>query len=173
MVILRVLAQCAAYMAVLALSLSWLLCADRSANASLLDLATVGAGDAILRWAGVLGIGPAETLKLARALVATKAAIGILLLAGLVAAASRRWRREADYALLEVGLFVSAFGSAVAMSATMSGGQPMQGLIGELILCIAASELLRRAGRAGEVTALSATLPRVVRWTADNSIKVR
>ena len=87
--------------------------------------------------------------------------VGALLLTALVGAVIEKVRyKSCDDALLDVALFVAALASvAGALPGLAYGGTLLQGSIGELILCVAASGLAIY----GRIYLIKEELPRPVR----------
>jgi hypothetical protein len=139
---LRRLSLVGAYAIALLLSAVWVLSALAALGRPLFDLGKAQVGDAIIGFANCLWLSPQQTLKLAHMLVGVRLLLGGFLLAAIATAiwnAVRR-RQEGD-AMLDVGLFLSAVASVVAGVPVMAESEPLQRLIGELMLCAIASAL--------------------------------
>jgi cytochrome bd-type quinol oxidase subunit 1 len=139
---LRRLSLVGAYAITLLLSAVWVLSALAALRRPLFDLGKAGVGDAIIGFASCLWLSPQQTLKLAHMLVGVRLLLGALLLAAIATAIWNAVRRRQDGdAMLDVGLFLSAVASVVAGVPVMGESEPLQRLIGELMLCAIASGL--------------------------------
>jgi hypothetical protein len=135
-------ARITAYAIVVLLSAVWTTSALASLRQPLFDLAKPRVGDAIIAFAGVLAVPPENILKLAHLLVGLKLLLGAYLLAAVISAVYERLRFGASGdEILDLGLFLSAVASIVAASPVFGDGEPLQRLIGELMLAAIASAL--------------------------------
>jgi hypothetical protein len=140
---MRRTARFAAYGIVVLLATVWISSALASLQEPLLDLAKPRVGDAIIRFASLLGLYPDGTMRLARMLVGFKLMIGAYLLAGLVLTIHERmqWDGEGDE-MIEAALFLSAIATIVAASPVLTSDEGLQTAVGELLLCALASGLV-------------------------------
>ncbi len=136
-------ARISAYLIVLLLALVWSADAAVSLNNPLLDIVRPHVGETIVRLGRLLRLSAQGTVSLAQLLAGLKLFIGIYLFitvfGGII-----DWARHgtSDDAMLDVGLLVSAVASLIAAIPVAGlGGEPLQGLIGELMLAAIASAL--------------------------------
>jgi len=139
---LRYLSRLAAYCVALLLAVVWVVNALDTLFRPLFDIGRAQVGDTIIAVAGRV-LAPDHLLQLAHLLGGLKFMVGALLLTALVGAVIEKVRfGSCDDALLDVALFVAALASvAGALPGLAYGGTLLQGSIGELILCVAASAL--------------------------------
>ena len=144
-------ARTTAYLITLLLAAVWTVGALDTLLHPLYDLGRHNVGDVIIRLTGALGLSPhghqpfPDHLphEFAHLLAGLKLMVGALLLTALVGAAYEklRWGRSDD-ALLDVALFIAGLASVfAALPALINGGEPLQEVIGELMLCVIASAL--------------------------------
>lgn len=141
--LLASLARIGAYLITLLLAAVWVAGGLESLMRPLFDLGRPRVGDAILAVAGVLFLSPDAVLLFAQVLAGLKLMVGLLLLVALIGAFYEivRWG-ESDDAILDVALLTAATASvACALPGLMHGGEPLQEVIGELMLCVIASWL--------------------------------
>jgi hypothetical protein len=140
---LRSLARFAAYAMVVLLAAVWLSAGVASLDQPLFDLGRPRIGDAILAFARRFALSPDATLRLACMLAGLKLLLGAyFLLAIVVAACDRVRRRTCGDEVLELGLFVSALASIVAVSPRIADRMALGIALGELLLCVMASGLI-------------------------------
>jgi hypothetical protein len=156
MIVIRGSARALAYFGVILLGLVWITSGLVSMQSSFYDIAGMHVGDAILRVAGLLGLGPAGAILLAKALTATKLAIGTALLSVPVCAVYESLRRGRDDDMMNIGLMLSAVGTVIAGIPVLihGGGIALQAVIGELLICVIVAELAaysRRVTAAADV----------------------
>jgi hypothetical protein len=140
---LRALARFTAYLIALLLAAVWISAAIVSLEQPLYDLGRAHVGDAIIRFARSVALSPESTLRLAGMLAGLKLLIGTYFLLAIAVAAHERvrWRTRSDE-MLELGLFVSALASIVAVSPLIADAKALGTAIGELLLCVIASGLV-------------------------------
>jgi hypothetical protein len=140
---MRRAARVSAHLLVLLLAAAWTTGALISLSPPLFDLARPAVGGVIETAGRVLDLSYGGTVQLAHALAGFKLALGLYLAVTVLIAAydSVRWG-ESDDAMLDVGLFLSAFGSGVAAVAFVPvGGPVLIGSLGEIMLAAAAGVL--------------------------------
>jgi hypothetical protein len=136
-------ARVAAYLIALLLALVWTAAAAVSLAHPLYDIGQPHVGDAIITLGRMLALSPAGVVTLAHLLAGLKLFIGIYLFVTVVAAAYD-WAIQgtSDDAMLDVGLLMSAVASLIAAVPVAGlGGEPLQAVIGELMLAAIASAL--------------------------------
>ena len=141
--ILHKAARVSSYLITLLLALVWSAAAAASLTKPLFDIGQPHVGDAIIATGRLLALSPAGTVTLAHMLAGLKLFVGIYLLVTVVVAAYD-WIVEgtSDDAMLDVGLLMSAVASLIAAIPVAGlGGEPLQGVIGELMLAAIASTL--------------------------------
>jgi hypothetical protein len=140
---LRVLARFTAYTIALLLALVWISGGIASLERPLYDLGRAHIGDSIIALARSLSLSPAGILRFACMLAGLKLLLGAYFLLAIVMAAYERirWRISGDE-MLEVGLFMSALASIVAVSPLLHDRLALGAAIGELLLCVLASGLV-------------------------------
>ncbi len=143
MIIIRGSARALAYSGVILLGLVWITSGLVSMQSPFYDITSAHVGDAILRVAGLLGLGPAGAILLAKALTALKLAIGTVLLSVPVFAVYESLRRGRDDDMMNIGLMLSAVGTVIAGIPVLihGGGIALQAVIGELLICVIVGEL--------------------------------
>lgn len=143
MIVIRGAARALAYFGVVLLGLVWVTSGLVSMQSPLYDIAGLHVGDAILKVAGLLGLGPAGAILLAKALTALKLAIGTVLLSVPVFAVYESLRRGRDDEMMNIGLMLSALGTVIAGIPILvyGGGIALQAVIGELLICVIVAEL--------------------------------
>jgi hypothetical protein len=140
---LRSLARFAAYAIAVLLAAVWLSAGIASLDQPLFDLGRPRIGDAIIAFARKLALSPAGTLRLASMLAGFKLLLGIYFLLAIAVAMSERIRlRSGGDEILELGLFVSALASIVAVSPLIGERLWLGVALGELLLCVMASGLI-------------------------------
>ena len=141
--LLRYLARFGAYLIVLLLAAVWAVSALDSLTRPFLDIGRPVIGDAIISIAGALGLSAQSTLLFAFLLVGLKLMVGAVLLAALFCAAYEKMRwNTSDDAILDVALFIAAIASASSsLPGLTHGGELLNHVIGELMLCVIASAL--------------------------------
>jgi hypothetical protein len=140
---LRSLARLIAYVIAFLLAAVWLSGGIASFDQPLLDLGRARIGDAILAFARNFSLSPAGTLRLASMLAGLKLLIGFYFLLAIVVAGYERMRRRgAGDEILELGLFMSALATIVAVSPVIDNQLALGIAIGELLLCVLASGLI-------------------------------
>jgi len=143
MLALQRAARITAYLIVLLLALVWAADGAVSLTNPLFDIARPHVGDAIIKLGRLLGLSPEGTITLAHTLAGLKVFIGVYLFITVVGGVLD-WARNgtSDDAMFDVGLMVSAVASLIAAIPVAGlGGEPLQGLIGELMLAAIASAL--------------------------------
>jgi hypothetical protein len=139
---LRVAARTLAYVIAFFLSVVWFASGLASLVRPLFDLGTAHVGDAIVAVAGLMSLSPDGALRLAQMLAGTKLLLAAYLLTVVIVAAYQRLRRgTSDDAMLDVGLFLSAVASIVAVSPALMDDEALLRACGELLLCVLASGL--------------------------------
>jgi len=141
--LLHYLARLGAYLITLLLTAVWTVAALDSLTRPLLDIGRPAVGDVIISIASALSLGPQSTLMFALLIVGLKLLVGAFLLATLVCAAYEKLRwGSSDDAMLDVALFIAAIASiASALPGLTHGGEMLNEVIGELMLCLIASGL--------------------------------
>src|ERR1700742_1817534 len=140
---LQIAARIGAYLIVLLLAVLWAACALDSLGRPLFDIGRPAVGDVIISIVSALSLAPQSALVFALLLVCLKLMVGALLLATVMCAAYERLRwSSCDDAMLDVALLVSALASAAsALPGLTHGGEMLNEIIGELMLCLIASGL--------------------------------
>ncbi len=136
-------ARVSSYLVALLLALVWAAAAAVSLTHPLFDIGQPHSGDTILAFGRLLSLSPAAIVTVAHMLAGLKLFVGIYLLVTVIVAA-RDWvvGGTSDDAMLDVGLLMSALGSMIAaLPVAGLGGEPLQGVIGELMLAAIASAL--------------------------------
>jgi len=141
--LLHYLARSGAYLITLLLTAVWTVAALDSLTRPLLDIGRPAVGDVIISIASALSLGPQSTLMFALLIVGLKLLVGAFLLATLACAAYEKLRwGSSDDAMLDVALFIAAIASiASALPGLTHGGEMLNEVIGELMLCLIASGL--------------------------------
>jgi hypothetical protein len=136
-------ARVAAYLIALLLALVWTAAAAVSLTNPLFDIAQPHVGDTIITVGRLLSLSPQAVVTFAHMLAGLKLFIGIYLFVTVVVAA---WdwaiHGTSDDAMLDVGLLMSALASLIA-AVPVAGltGEPLQAVVGELMLAAIASAL--------------------------------
>jgi len=140
---LRYAARIGAYLIALLLSAVWAVSALDSLGRPLFDIGRPAVGDVIISIVSALSLAPQSALVFALLLVCLKLMVGALLLATVMCAIYERLRwGSCDDAMLDVALLVSALASAAsALPGLTHGGEMLNEIIGELMLCLIASGL--------------------------------
>jgi hypothetical protein len=140
---LGIAARFGAYLITLLLAAVWTVAALETLTRPLLDIGRPAVGDVIISMASALSLPPHSALLFALLLVMLKLLVGAFLLATLICAAYEKLRWGiSDDAMLDVALFIAAMASAAsALPGLTHGGELLQGVIGELMLCLIASGL--------------------------------
>jgi hypothetical protein len=140
---LKYAARVGAYLIALLLAAVWVVSALDSLGRPLLDIGRPAVGDVIISIVSALSLAPQSALLLALLLVCLKLMVGAFLLATFVCAAYERLRwGSCDDAMLDVALLISALASASsAWPGLTHGGEMLNEIIGELMLCLIASGL--------------------------------
>ena len=141
--VLSYAARIGAYLIALFLSAVWTVSALDSFGRPLFDIGRPAVGDVIVSIASTLSLAPQSVLLFALLLVALKLMVGALLLATVLCASYEKLRwGSCDDAMLDVALLVAALASvASAMPGLTHGGELLNEVIGELMLCLIASGL--------------------------------
>jgi hypothetical protein len=136
-------ARVGAYLITLLLAAVWTVAAFETLTRPLLDIGRPAVGDVIISITGALSLPPQSALLFALLLVALKLLVGAFLLAAIFCTVYEQLRWGAsDDAMLDVALFIAAVASAAsALPGLTHGGELLQGIIGELMLCLIASGL--------------------------------
>jgi hypothetical protein len=136
-------ARTGAYLITLLLALVWTVGALDTLLHPLYDLGRHNVGDVIIRLTSALGLSPHVTFQFAHLLAGLKLMVGALLLTALVGAIYEKVRwGSSDDAILDVALFTAGVASVCgALPGLIHGGEPLQQVIGELMLCVIASRL--------------------------------
>jgi len=139
---LRFLSRLSAYLIAALLAVVWVVNALDTLLRPLFDIGRAQVGDTLIAVAGPM-LTPDHLMKFAHLLGGMKFMVGALLLTALVGAVIEKVRfKSCDDALLDVALFVAALASVLGLvPGLVYGGALLQGSIGELILCVAASAL--------------------------------
>ena len=140
---LRYAARIGAYLIALLLSLIWAVSALDSLGRPLFDIGRPAVGDVIISIVSALSLAPQSALVFALLLVCLKLMVGAFLLATIMCAVYERLRwGSCDDAMLDVALLISALASAAsALPGLTHGGEMLNEIIGELMLCLIASGL--------------------------------
>lgn len=140
---LRYSARIGAYLIVLLLSAVWAVSALDSFSRPLFDIGRPAVGDVIISLVSALSLAPQSALLFAMLLVCLKLMIGAFLLAAFLCAAYERLRwGSTDDAMLDVALLIAALASAAsALPGLTHGGEMLNEIVGELMLCLIASGL--------------------------------
>lgn len=140
---LRYSARIGAYLIVLLLAAVWAVSAIDSLDRPLFDIGRPAVGDVIISVVTALSLAPQSALLFALLLVCLKLMVGAFLLATVMCAAYERLRwGSCDDAMLDVALLISALASAAsALPGLTHGGEMLNEIIGELMLCLIASGL--------------------------------
>ena len=136
-------ARVVAYLIALLLALVWTAAAAVSLTHPLFDIGQPHTGDTIVTVGRLLALSPAMVVTFAHMLAGLKLFIGIYLFVTVIVAA---WdwaiHGTSDDAMLDVGLLMSALASLIAAAPFAGlGGEPLQAVIGELMLAALASAL--------------------------------
>ena len=136
-------ARIGAYLITLLLAAVWTVAALETLTRPLLDIGRPAVGDVIISIVGALSLGPQSALLFALLLVVLKLLVGAFLLATLICAVYEKLRWDsADDAMLDVALLIAAMASAAsALPGLTHGGELLNEVIGELMLCLIASGL--------------------------------
>ena len=140
---LRYAARIGAYLIALLLSVIWAVSALNSLGRPLFDIGRPAVGDVIISIVSALSLAPQSALVFALLLVCLKLMVGAFLLATIMCAVYERLRwGSCDDAMLDVALLISALASAAsALPGLTHGGEMLNEIIGELMLCLIASGL--------------------------------
>jgi len=136
-------ARIGAYLITLLLAAVWTVAALETLTRPLLDIGRPAVGDVIISLASALSLTPQSTLMFALLLVCLKLLVGAFLLATFFCAAYEKMRwGSSDDSMLDVALFIAAIASiASALPGLTHGGELLNQVIGELMLCLIASGL--------------------------------
>src|SRR3954466_64232 len=136
-------ARIGAYLIALLLAVNWAACALDSLGRPFFDIGRPAVGDVIISIVNVFSLAPQSALAFALLLVCLKLMVGALLLATVMCAVYERLRwGSCDDAMLDVALLIAALASAAsALPGLTHGGEMLQEIIGELMLCLIASGL--------------------------------
>ncbi len=139
----RYAARIGAYLIALLLSVIWAVSALDSLGRPLFDIGRPAVGDVIISIVSALSLAPQSALVFALLLVCLKLMVGAFLLATIMCAVYERLRwGSCDDAMLDVALLISALASAAsALPGLTHGGEMLNEIIGELMLCLIASGL--------------------------------
>jgi hypothetical protein len=140
---LRYSARIGAYLIALLLAAVWAASALDSLGRPLFDIGRPAVGNVIISIVNALSLAPQSALLFALLLVCLKLMVGALLLATFMCAAYERVRwGSCDDAMLDVALLIAALASASsAWPGLTHGGEMLNEIIGELMLCLIASGL--------------------------------
>lgn len=140
---MQYLARIGAYLIALLLAAVWAVSALDSLCRPLLDIGRPAVGDVIISVVTALSLAPQSALVFALLLVCLKLMVGAFLLATFMCAVYERLRwGSCDDAMLDVALLIAALAStASALPGLTHGGEMLQEIIGELMLCLIASGL--------------------------------
>ena len=140
---LRYSARIGAYLIALLLAAVWAVSALDSLDRPLYDIGRPAVGDVIISIVSALSLAPQSVLVFALLLVCLKLMVGAFLLATIMCAVYERLRwGSCDDAMLDVALLISALASAAsALPGLTHGGEMLNEIIGELMLCLIASGL--------------------------------
>ena len=140
---LQIAARIGAYLIALLLAAVWAASALDSLVRPLFDIGRPAVGDVIISIVSVLSLAPQSALVFALLLVCLKLMVGAFLLATLMCAVYERLRwGSCDDAMLDVALLISALASAAsALPGLTHGGEMLNEIVGELMLCLIASGL--------------------------------
>src|ERR1041384_2231404 len=140
---LRYSARISAYLIALLLAAVWAVSALDSLGRPLFDIGRPAVGDVILSIVNALSLAPQPALMFGLLLGCLKLMVGALLLATIMCAVYERLRwGSCDDAMLDVALLIAALAStASALPGLTHGGEMLNEIIGELMLCLIASGL--------------------------------
>jgi hypothetical protein len=140
---LRYAARIGAYLIALLLSAVWAVSAVDSLGRPFFDIGRPAVGDVIISIVSALSLAPQSALLFALLLVCLKLMVGAFLLASFICAVYERLRwGVCDDAMLDVALLISALASAAsALPGLTHGGEMLNEIVGELMLCLIASGL--------------------------------
>src|ERR1044071_2459430 len=140
---LQYAARIGAYLIALFLAVLWAVSALDSLDRPLFDIGRPAVGDVIISVVTALNLAPQAALLVALLLVCLKLMFGAFLLATCMCAGYERLRGGAcDDAMLDVALLIAALAStASALPGLTHGGEMLNEIIGELMLCLIASGL--------------------------------
>jgi undecaprenyl pyrophosphate phosphatase UppP len=140
---LRIPARVSAYLIALLLAAVWMFAALDSLRRPLFDIGRPVVGDSIIALTSALSFAPQAALVFAMLLVCLKLMIGAFLLATCACAIYEKVRWDScDDAMLDVALMIAALASAAsAVPGLTHGGEMLNEVIGELMLCLIASGL--------------------------------
>lgn len=136
-------ARVSAYLIALLLALVWAAAAAVSLTHPLFDIGQPHTGDTIVAFGRLLSLSPATVVAFAHMLAGLKLFVGVYLLVAVITA-TWDWvvHGTTDDAMLDVGLLMSAIASLVAaLPVAGLDGEPLQGVIGELMLAVIANAL--------------------------------
>jgi len=138
---LRYLSRLSAYLIGLLLAAVWTFGAFDTLLRPLFDLGRARVGNTIMAVAGTVALPSQHMLQFAHLLGGMKFMVGALLLVALIGVVVEKLRfGSCDDAMFDVALFVAAVASvAGALPGLAHSGELLQGAVGELILCVAAS----------------------------------
>ncbi|MEA2928042.1 MAG: hypothetical protein QOG38_470 [Hyphomicrobiales bacterium] len=134
-------ARVTAYLIAFLLALVWTAAAAVSLTHPLFDIGQPHVGDTIVTIGRLLAFSPAMVVAFAHMLAGLKLFIGIYLFVTVIVA-GWDWavHGTSDDAMLDVGLLMSALASLIAaLPVAGLGGEPLQAVIGELMLAAIAS----------------------------------
>ena len=140
---LRYSARIGAYLIALLLSAVWTVAALDSFDRPLFDIGRPAVGDVIISFVSALSLAPQSALVFAMLLVCLKLMVGAFLLATFLCAIYERLRwGSCDDAMLDTALLIAALASsASAFPGLTHGGEMLNEIVGELMLCLIASGL--------------------------------
>jgi len=138
---LRCCSRISAYLIALLLAAVWTAAAGDTLPRPLFDLGRAQVGDIVIAVATAAALPPKHMLQFAHLLAGLKFMVGAFLLVALVSTLIEKLRfGTCDDALFDVALFVAALATiAGALPGLAYGGELLQGSIGEMIFCVAAS----------------------------------
>ena len=140
---LRCCSRVCAYLIAVLLAAVWTAAAGDTLLRPLFDLGRAQVGDIVIAIATAAALPSKHMVQFAHLLAGLKFMVGAFLLVALVGTLIEKLRfGTCDEAMFDVALFVAALATiAGTLPGLAYGGELLQGSIGEMILCVAASGL--------------------------------
>ena len=140
---LRCCSRVCAYLIAVLLAAVWTAAAGDTLLRPLFDLGRAQVGDIVIAIAAAAALPSKHMVQFAHLLAGLKFMVGAFLLVALVGTLIEKLRfGTCDEAMFDVALFVAALATiAGTLPGLAYGGELLQGSIGEMILCVAASGL--------------------------------
>lgn len=138
---LRCCSRISAYLIGLLLAVVWTAAAADSLLRPLFDLGRARVGHVVIAVATAAALPPQHMLQFAHLLAGLKFMVGAFLFVALIGTAIEKLRfGTCDDAMFDVALFVAAIATVLGTLPGLAyGGELLQGSIGEMIFCVAAS----------------------------------